>query len=59
LRLIQDSTYTPAEMDLCDQNHFVLPPKAWKAFVKALDAPPEVPPGLKRLFSRVSVAEGR
>lgn len=56
---IVDSTCTQAEMDLADQNHFVLPAKAWNAFVKALDAPPKVPPGLKRLFSRGSVAESR
>lgn len=56
---IVDSTCTQAEMDLAGQNHFVLPPKAWNAFVKALDAPPKIPPGLKRLFSRGSVAESR
>jgi len=56
---IVDSTCTQAEMDLADQNHFVLPLKAWDAFVRALDAPPKVPPGLKRLFSRGSVAESR
>jgi uncharacterized protein (DUF1778 family) len=56
---IVDATCTQAEMDLADQNHFVVPPKAWNAFVKALDAPPKVPPGLKRLFSRGSVAESR
>jgi uncharacterized protein (DUF1778 family) len=56
---ILDSTCTQAEIDLADQNHFVLPAKAWDAFVKALDAPPRVPPGLKRLFSRGSVAESR
>ena len=54
---IVDATCTRAEMDLADQNHFVLPPKAWNAFVKALDAPPKVPPGLKRLFSHRPVAE--
>jgi uncharacterized protein (DUF1778 family) len=54
---IVDSTCTQAEMDLADQNHFVLPPKAWNAFVKALDAPPRIPSGLKRLFARGSVAE--
>jgi uncharacterized protein (DUF1778 family) len=53
------STCTQAQIDLADQNHFVLPPKAWNAFVKALDAPPKVLPGLKRLFSRGSVAESR
>ena len=56
---IGDSTCTQAEMDLADQSHFVLPPKAWNAFVKALDAPPRIPPGLKRLFARGSVAEIR
>jgi uncharacterized protein (DUF1778 family) len=56
---IVDSTCTQAEIDLADQNHFVLSPKAWDAFVKALDAPPKVPPGLKRLFARGSVAERR
>ena len=53
------STCTRAEMDLAEQNHFVLPPRAWNAFLKALDAPPRIPPGLKRLFSRGSVAESR
>ncbi len=56
---ILDSTCTQAEMDLADQNHFVLQAKAWNAFVKALDAPPKVPAGLQRLFSHDSVAESR
>lgn len=56
---IVDSTCTQAEMDLADQNHFVLAPRAWNAFVKALDAPPRTPRGLKRLFARASVAESR
>ena len=46
-------------MDLADQNHFVLPKEKWDAFVKALDGPPKVPPGLKRLFSQPSRATGR
>jgi len=56
---IVDSTCTQAEMDLADQNHFVLPRKEWNAFVKALDAPPKVPPGLRRLFRHAPVAESR
>lgn len=56
---IVDSTCTQAEMDLAGQNHFVLPPRDWNAFAKALDAPPKVPQGLKRLFARPSVAESR
>ena len=56
---ILDSTCTQAEIDLADQNHFVLPAKAWNAFLKALDTPPKIPEGLKSLFSRDSVAESR
>jgi uncharacterized protein (DUF1778 family) len=56
---IMDSTCTQAEIDLADQNQFVLPAKAWNAFLKALDARPKVPAGLKRLFARGSVAESR
>jgi uncharacterized protein (DUF1778 family) len=54
-----ESICTQAEMDVADQNYFVLPPKSWNAFLKALDAPPRVPAGLKRLFARASVAESR
>jgi uncharacterized protein (DUF1778 family) len=54
---IVDSTCIQAETDLADQNHFTLAPKAWNAFVKALDAPPKIPAGLKRLFSREIIAE--
>jgi uncharacterized protein (DUF1778 family) len=54
-----DADCIQAEIDLADQNHFVLPPEAWNEFVKALEAPPEVPPGLKLLFARGSVAESR
>ncbi len=56
---ILDSTCARAEMDLADQNQFFLPEKQWNAFLKALDAPPKVPPGLKRLFERDSVAKSR
>jgi uncharacterized protein (DUF1778 family) len=56
---ILDSSCARAEMDLADQNQFILPEKQWNAFLKALDAPPKVPAGLKRLFARNSVAESR
>jgi uncharacterized protein (DUF1778 family) len=56
---IIDSLCTQAEMDLADENHFVLPKNKWDAFLKALDGPPKIPPGLKRLFSRPSLAESR
>jgi uncharacterized protein (DUF1778 family) len=51
--------HTRAEMESADQNHFVLPKNKWDAFLKALDAPPKVPPGLQRLFSRPPLAESR
>lgn len=56
---IVDSTCVQAEMDLADQNHFTLSPKNWDAFMKALDAPPRVPAGLRRLFARRTTAERR
>jgi uncharacterized protein (DUF1778 family) len=56
---IIDSLCSQAEMDLADQNHFVLPKEKWNAFLRELDRPPTVPAGLKRLFSRVPVAESR
>jgi uncharacterized protein (DUF1778 family) len=56
---IVDSLCAQAEMDLADQNHFVVPKEKWNAFLKELDRPPKAPAGLKRLFSRVRVAESR
>ncbi|SPF48770.1 conserved hypothetical protein [Candidatus Sulfopaludibacter sp. SbA4] len=56
---IIDSLCAQAEMDLADQNHFVLPKDKWTAFLKELDRPPRVPAGLKRLFSHAPVAESR
>ena len=54
---ILDSACVQAEMDLADRNHFLLPAKAWKAFMKALDSPPKPSPDLKRLFVRSSDLE--
>jgi uncharacterized protein (DUF1778 family) len=56
---IIDSLCVQAEIDLADQNHFVLPKDKWNAFLKELDRPPKPPAGLKRLFSRAPVAESR
>jgi uncharacterized protein (DUF1778 family) len=56
---IVDTLCAQAEMDLAGQNRFVLPKEKWNAFLKELDRPPKVPAGLKRLFSRVPVAESR
>jgi uncharacterized protein (DUF1778 family) len=56
---IVESTCAQAEMELVDENHFVLKDDRWKAFLEALDEPPKVPEGLARLFSGDSVAESR
>ena len=56
---ILDSLCAQAEMDLAEQNRFLVPQEKWKAFLKELDRPPKVPHGLKRLFARASVAESR
>ena len=56
---IVDSLCVQAEMDLADQNHLTLPAGKWDAFMKALEAPPRIPAGLKDLFSRPSHAESR
>jgi uncharacterized protein (DUF1778 family) len=56
---ILESTCTQAEIDLADQNHFVLGDDQWNAFLNALDEPPKVPAGIRRLFSGDDVAESR
>ena len=56
---IIDSLCVQAEMDLADQNHFVLSKEKWNSFLMELDRPPNGPAGLKRLFSRAPVAESR
>ena len=56
---ILEATCLQAEIDLADQIRFTLPKDKWDEFVKALDRPPRVPVGLKRLFSKPSVAESR
>ena len=56
---ILDSLCTQAQMDLADQSQFTISKDKWSAFLRALDAPAKVPPGLKRLFSRPPVAESR
>jgi uncharacterized protein (DUF1778 family) len=40
-----------------DQRHFVLDAEQWAAFQAALDAPPRVLPGLKRLLARKPIWE--
>ena len=56
---ILDSACTRAEEAISGQVHFIASEAQWKAFTKALDAPPRVLPKLKRLLSKPSLAESR
>jgi uncharacterized protein (DUF1778 family) len=48
-----------AQQVLADQTHFTLPPERWRAFCKALDAPPRSIPALKKLLTEEGVFDGR
>lgn len=48
-----------AEQTLSDQTRFVLNDKQWKAFLEALDRPPQEKPRLRRLFAEPHVAKRR
>jgi uncharacterized protein (DUF1778 family) len=55
---ILDSACLQAEHVLADKREFIVSPKQWKAFVKALDRPAQVKPELVRLFSGTSGERG-
>ena len=48
---ILDSACLQAQHALADRREFAASPKQWKAFVEALDRPPQVVPELARLFA--------
>lgn len=54
---ILESACKHAQHLLAEQQHFILPESQWKAFVKALDRPPQVKPRLRSLLSKPSVLE--
>lgn len=47
--------YSEAQAVLADQTRIRLPPRKWRAFCKALDAPPKEIPALRRLLTRPGV----
>jgi uncharacterized protein (DUF1778 family) len=53
---VLESSQAAAEMALADRTHFVLSPQKWRAFHKALDAPPREIPALRKLLSHRSSA---
>lgn len=52
---VLESALLRAEERLPDRRHFYLDAEAWAAFQKALDAPPEEHPRLKRLLEEPSI----
>ena len=56
---IMRSAREKAEQALSDQTRFVLDSKQWKAFLAALDRPPQDKPRLRRLFKEPHVAKRR
>ncbi len=48
-----------AEQTLSDRTRFVVNDRQWKAFLEALDRPPQVKPRLRRLFAEPHVAKRR
>jgi uncharacterized protein (DUF1778 family) len=47
-----------AQEVLAEQVDVVMPPHEWKAFCKALDAPPRAIPALRKLLTEASVFDG-
>ena len=47
--------YAEAQVILAEQTQFRLSDKKWRAFCKALDAPPKDIPALRRLFTQRGV----
>ena len=56
---IIQSACEKAEQTLADQAHFVLDQTQWDLFMKALDAPPQVIPQIRKLFAEPRIAESR
>lgn len=54
---VVESACTTAERLVEERAHFILPPKRYQAFLKALDRPPQKKPRLRRLLTEPSVLE--
>ncbi|MCI0683854.1 MAG: DUF1778 domain-containing protein [Gemmataceae bacterium] len=50
-----EHAYEAAQQVIASHVDIVMPPEAWRAFCKALDAPPRTIPALKALLTRPSV----
>src|SRR5438309_7073237 len=54
-KFMLEHAYDAAQQVLAHQVHFVLPPKRWQEFSRALDAPPKIIPSLNKLLTGTSV----
>jgi uncharacterized protein (DUF1778 family) len=54
---ILESACARAEQAIADQTVFALTPRKWKAFIEALDRPPQPKPRLKKLFAEKTILE--
>lgn len=52
---VLQKAYAEAQAVLAEQNQFRLPEKKWRAFCKALDAPPKDIPALRKLLTEPGV----
>jgi uncharacterized protein (DUF1778 family) len=54
---IRNAAVSEAERVLADRRQFPLPPARWEEFTQLLERPPQIPDGLRRLYSKPSVFE--
>lgn len=54
---IRSAAVSEAQRVLADRIEFPLGPARWREFTQHLDRPPQVPDGLRRLYSKPSVFE--
>jgi uncharacterized protein (DUF1778 family) len=56
---VLEHAYEAAQEVLAEQVDIVMPPAAWEAFCRALDAPPRPIPALKKLLTEASIFDGQ
>ena len=54
-----EHAFEAAQQVLAEQVDIIMPPAEWKAFCKALDAPPRPIPALRKLLTEASVFDGQ
>jgi uncharacterized protein (DUF1778 family) len=56
---VLEQSLTAAQQVIADQVQFRLPPKQWREFCEALDAPPKRIPALRRLLTKPGLFDAR